>query len=143
MFKNILYEIVNKYHNEFLDKNSNLIKFDPFKEMTWYSGFNLEGIEDIPFFNLINDNKFEESKSIGDFIKSNDIKNILITEAIEKLAKEKLNKNQDFLNLKHTSNSTQNHNNRNPFGEDRVSNINNEILSKYISNDIIEKVIII
>jgi len=137
VFKNILYEIINKHHQEFLSNNPKLAKFNPLIEKTWHSNFNLEKLPDIPCYSLINNNKQENATSVSEFIKSKDIKSMLINDAFEKLKHEKLHKQDE-----ETAASKEFLFNQNQLNNLSNSNISeNSFLSKFLSKDLIKKVL--
>jgi len=130
VFKNILYEIINCHHKNFLERKR-LSHFNPIITKTWHHKFNLEKLPEIPCLTLIQNNKDNMGNNVnlstvGDYIKSIDIKGQLVNEAFEKLKQEKLNKKQ---------------NNNDDSKENNISNDGVSILSKFISSDLIEKVI--
>lgn len=91
VFKNILLEIVNEEHKQFLLNNQTDYAphlFDPFKLKTWHNAFELDRIKDIPQFSIESKpvnfiNKYEQC------IKDNDIKHILIEKAFYSITSEK------------------------------------------------------
>ena len=119
VFKNILYEKVNEYHKAFLKKmNLNEQTYNPFIIKTWHHAFELDDVGDIEKF------KFQP-KPQGDgigvyekFIKYNDIKSILVNQALE----ENANTNEDV----NSNNSNNNKDDNNP-------------LLQYVSKEFINK----
>lgn len=83
IFKNILLEIVNLHHKNFLKAIDFTRAFDPFKMKTWHSRFDLEkDAEEIPIFEIAEQPTIKIVK-ISDFLNNNDIKSDLIRKAME------------------------------------------------------------
>ena len=61
LFKKILINITLEQHQKFLEKN-NLKLFDPIKARTWHHNFDLQNVEDIGFFPLMENNIQEYKK---------------------------------------------------------------------------------
>ncbi len=88
IFKNILLEIVNLHHKEFLKSQNFSRAFDPFKLKTWHSSFNLEtDVTDIPIFEIA-EKPIIKIVKMSEFINNNDFKSDLIERAIEECSKE-------------------------------------------------------
>lgn len=84
IFKNILLEIVNSYHKEFLKEINFSKPFDPYKLKTWHHSFDLESnVPDIPIFEIA-ERPSIKIKKISDYLNENDFKSNLIKKAIEK-----------------------------------------------------------
>mgnify|MGYP002625091779 CR=1 FL=1 len=82
-FLNKLISIVNKYHNEYLNKNKIIRFFDPLKEKTWYHGFNLESdCKDIPILDFPPPKIKLPNYEVE--IQNMNIKNSILKDAIEK-----------------------------------------------------------
>lgn len=80
VFKNVLYELVNKYHKKFLEEN-NLRKFNPLKAKTWHHTFDLETMcEEIPIFTL--EPKPTNTQIFERVIAENDIKSMIMKDAM-------------------------------------------------------------
>jgi hypothetical protein len=140
-FKNLLYNMINKYHNEFLSKNKieqqigNInFNYDRGSSLrSWNSSFDLESCLEIPCFDfdfLGNKNKSAADKSqskntLGNFIKSHDIKNHLVSEALDKLKAKNIESSDLDADQK----------------ANKIRESKNEyFLSKYLSNETLEKV---
>lgn len=81
IFREILYELVNSHHENFL-KSSGIEKtFDPLEKQTWVHLFKLESIPSIPQFEI---NKFSRNfYSANSFLKENDIKSNVLKEIMK------------------------------------------------------------
>jgi hypothetical protein len=102
IFKNILLEIVNFYHKEFLKANKIKI-FDPFKLKVWHSTFDLEkDIKEIPIFEIA-EKPSVNIISINEYLKQNSFKSDLIKRAIEKCNMENKTKTNNDASSEHLS----------------------------------------
>ena len=87
IFKNILFELTNFHHDEFLQRNNILTVFDPIKAKTWHHQFNLDTIQDIPMFSLQISN-FPNSKKTNtttEFIIKNNVQ-LLIQKELQNIS---------------------------------------------------------
>lgn len=126
IFKNILLEIVNLHHKEFLKSINFSRAFDPFKHKTWHSSFNLEtDVTEIPIFEIA-EKPIIKIVKISEFINNNDFKSDLIQRAIEECSKE---------NAKEKEKSESEGNQSPPVNKERDS-----ILSRYITKGLLQKV---
>jgi len=136
IFKNLLLEIVNYSHKKFLDELKLNRKFNPFTAKTWHSSFELDAIPDIPIFEIAEKPSLKIVK-IKDFLKDNDYKSDLIQKAIE---------NSNLMNSS-LDNSLNNTNDivlkeLIPNKKEENENTKKNELSKYVSKDLLNKVII-
>lgn len=137
-FKNLLYNLINKYHNEFLSKNKidgqhMHMSINSEQGLTtfrsWNSSFDLNSCPEIPSFdidsladrNAAGGGGGKNQNNLGNLIKSHDIKNHLVNEALDKL-KTKIDSNSDS--------------DHQIFRDSK----NENFLSKYLSNETLEKV---
>ena len=118
IFKNILYEIVNDYHNKYLNENNIKIQFDVFKSKTWHHEFDLEkNCEDIPQHELV-----QQPQTVQVFqkvINEKDIRSQIMKDAI------------DLVNEGGDKTTNDNNDNNNDVSKE---------LSKYVSADFIKKI---
>ena len=82
IFKNLLLEIVNSSHKKYLNELKLNRSFNPFIAKTWHSTFDLNGIPDIPIFEIAEKPSIK-IVNINNFIRSNDYKSELIKKAME------------------------------------------------------------
>lgn len=114
IFKNILYEIVNGYHNKFIEKEKIKNTFDPYKTKTWHHKFDLNTMcEDIPLYGIVS--KPSKAQVFEKVILENDIKSQIM---------------KDAMSL--TSDEDKSGNEENPIRENE--------LSKYVSFDFIKRI---
>lgn len=114
IFKNILYEIVNSYHNSFIEKEKIKAPFDPYKTKTWHHKFDLNTMcEDIPMYGIVS--KPNSAQVFEKVIFENDIKSQIMKDAMSLTSDEDKNVYED-----------------NPKKENE--------LSKYVSLDFIKRI---
>lgn len=129
IFKNILLEITNYHQNVFLD-SKNIEHIDSFKLKTWHSQFILDNIPDIPIFEMKEKPNIKVT-TIGNFIQDNDVKNILVNEAINNL---KTNNNINKFKFSIDADEDKD--------DDTKSKSSSGILENYLSSNLIARVII-
>ena len=138
IFKNLLLEIVNYSHKKFLEELKLNRTFNPFMAKTWHSDFDLNIIPDIPIFEIAEKPSIKIMK-INDFINDNDFKSDLIKKAIE---------NSNLMNSSDEGNSANFTSDvilkeLFPGKKDENDAKKNAPLSKYVSKDLLNKVIFI
>ena len=127
IFKNILLEIVNLHHKNFLKAINFTRAFDPFKMKTWHSRFDLEkDAEEIPIFEIAEQPTIKIIK-ISDFLNDNDIKSDLIRKAMEQC---------EMDNVKEKEREEA----QGAASPQATKNKDNNELSSYISKDLMQKV---
>lgn len=83
--KNILLDMTNQKHSEFLETIGFTRDFDPYKLNTWHHDFNLqERVSPVPIFE-IKEKPDVQITQISDLVKDNDIKNNLVKRALENI----------------------------------------------------------
>lgn len=132
MMKNILMEVTNDHHKQFLESIGFSKEFDPFKLKTWHHEFDLEKVPQVPIFE-IQEKPSIRITTIKDFLVENDIKNTLVKRLMEEVNRpEELKEPTSPIPIKschsEESNST----------ADNLSTCPN--LSKYISPALLKKI---
>jgi hypothetical protein len=120
IMKNILLELTNSHHKEFLNKIDFPREFDPFKLKTWHHQFNLdEDCPPVPIFEIQSKPTMNVT-TINDFLRNNDITNALVKEALE--------------------NYNRNEEDNTKSGTSITSASDNSFLSKVVSQKVIDKI---